>query len=165
MKTSDKPTQILNVTSKISQLQRHQLHPPIYQVRQTKSMCAKIHQARQPKHKIHQTKNQIRQTKDQVRQNTPSMPNTPNQTPSTPNKRPSTTPNKKHARKAKHQVRQAKHKVRQKNTKYAKKNTKFAKKIHSRCFVAKHFYSKLTHFVGVLFTGQKSMVVYQKGQI
>ena len=34
MKTSDKPTQILNVTSTISQLQRHQLRRPIYQVRQ-----------------------------------------------------------------------------------------------------------------------------------
>ena len=73
MKTSDKPIQILNVTSTISQLQRHQLRPPIYQVRQTKSMCAKIHQARQPKHKIHQTKTKYakrkhaRQAKHKVR--------------------------------------------------------------------------------------------------
>ncbi len=78
MKTSDKPIQIINVTSTISQLQRHQY-----------TKYAKKHQAHQPKHQIHQIKNQIRQTKDQVRQNTPSMPNTPNQTLSTPNKRPS----------------------------------------------------------------------------
>ena len=81
MKTSDKPTQILNVTSTISQLQRHQLRRPIYQVRQTKSMDAKIHQASRPKYQIHQSKNQIHkqktkyakihqvgQTKDKVRQ-------------------------------------------------------------------------------------------------
>ena len=36
---------------------------------------------------------------------------------------------------------------------------------HLRCFVAKFFYSKFTHFVGVLFTGLKSMVVYKNGQI
>ena len=63
MKTSDKLTQILNVRSTISQLQRHELRQPIYQVCQIKSMCAKEHQARQPKHQIHQTKNQIHQTK------------------------------------------------------------------------------------------------------
>ena len=62
MKTSDKPTQILNVTSTIFQLQREQLRQPIYQVRQTKRMYTKKHQARQPKHQIHRTKSQIRQT-------------------------------------------------------------------------------------------------------
>ena len=121
MKTSDKPTQILNVTSTISQLERHQLRRPIYQVRQTKSMYAKKHQARQPKHQIHQTKNQIRQTKDQARQNTPSMPNTPNQTLSTPNKRPSIYAKQKACT-------QSKTPNMPKNTKYAKQNAKYAKK-------------------------------------
>ena len=154
MKTSDKPIQILNVTSTISQLQRHQLRRPIYQVRQTKSMCAKIHQARQPKHQIHQTKK-----------------------PNTPNKRPSTPKYTKYAKYTKP------------NTKYAKQKTKYAKQkayrrrktpstpsktqctpkkhqnFHLRCFVAKICYSKFTHFVGVLFTGLKSMVVYKNGQI
>ena len=74
MKTSNELTQNLNVTSTISQLQRHQLPRPINQVRHTKSMYAKKHQGRQLKYQIYPTKSQIHQTKDQACENTPSMP-------------------------------------------------------------------------------------------
>ena len=80
----------------------------------------------------------------------------------------------------KHQLRQKKHQLRQKKTNYAKKTpnmqkkTKYAKKhqilqntpnFHLRCFVAKKFLVQIYALFGVLFTGLKSMVVYQKGQI
>ena len=61
MKILDAPTQILNVTSTISQCQRHQLRQPIYQVRQTETKNAK-------------------QNAKYVKQ----KPNTPNKTPSSP---------------------------------------------------------------------------------
>ena len=70
-----------------------------------------------------------------------------------------------------------KHQLRQKNTNYAKKtpNTQKTPNMQKtpntpKIFIyavlsRKKFCSKFTHFVGVLFTDLKSMVVYQNGQI
>ena len=98
-------------------------------------------------------------------------------------------PNKKHERKAKHQIPQktpntqqentkyAKkiHQTRQKNTNYAKKNTKYAKKktpntpkyskFSFTLYCREKILFQIHALFGVLFTGLKSMVVYQKGQI
>jgi hypothetical protein len=76
------------------------------------------------------------------------VPITPNQTPS--------TPNKKHIRKAKYQIRQ---KI--PNTPNMQKKTKYSKIFIYAVLSQK----KNTHFVGVLFTDVKSMVVYKNGQI
>ena len=118
------------------------------------------------------------------------MPNTPNQTPSTPNKKHARKA-KHQIRQKKHQIRKKNTKYAKKYTKYAKKNTNYAKKNTNyakktpntqktpnmqktpntpKIFIyavlsRKKFCSKFTHFVGVLFTDLKSMVVYQNGQI
>ena len=146
MKTSDKPTQILNVTSTISQLQRHQLRRPIYQVRQKTPSTPKYTKyakytksntkyAKQKTKYLRQTKSM--HAKHQICQKTPS---TPSKTQSTPK---NTKYGKKHqlrqnfhlcwfvAKKnqicqKKHQVRQAKRRVRQK-TPNTSKNSNCAK--------------------------------------
>ena len=80
-------------------------------------------------------------------------------------------PNKKHERKAKHQIRQKKHQIRKKKHQIRKKTPNMQKTPNTpKNFIyavlsRKKFCSKFTHFVGVLFTDLKSMVVYQNGQI
>ena len=119
----------------------------------------KKHQIRK-KNTKYPKKHQIRNKK---------TPNTPKKTPNTPKKHQIRQKYTKYAKKhqlcKKNQLRQ-KTQIRKK-TKYAKKHQilQNTSNFHLRCFVAKKFCSKFTHFVGVLFTGLKSMVVYQKGQI
>ena len=93
-------------------------------------------------------------------------------------------PNKKHERKAKHQIRQKNTKYAKKNTKYPKKYTKYANKTPTtpkntkyakknqilQIFIyavlsRKNILFQIYALFGVLFTGLKSMVVYQKRQI
>ena len=109
------------------------------------SLVMKACQLHQTKHQVHQTKSMYAKQntryakKHQIRQKIPQIRQ---KTPTMPNKTPNT----------------------QKNTKYAKK--KNTPKIFLYAVLSgKNFCSKFTHFVGVLFTDLKSMVVYQNGQI
>jgi len=94
-----------------------------------------------------------------------SMPNTPNQTPTSNQKAftQSKTPNTPKI----HQICQKKNQLCQKTPNMQKKHQilQNTPNFHLRCFIAKNFLFQIHALFGVLFTGLKSMVVYQKGQI
>ena len=90
---------------------------------------------------------------------------TQSKTPNTPKKTPNTPKNTNYAKKTP---------TTPKNTNYAQKTPNMQKKhqilqntpnFHLRCFVAKKILFQIYALFGVLFTGLKSMVVYQNGQI